>query len=67
MSVWLPKSAPAIKEKYTKTQLLSEIAENTGLSKRQVANVLDELTVLIERHIKKVVAVSLVCQACSKL
>lgn len=47
------KSAPAIKEKYTKTQLLAEIAENTGLSKRQVANVLDELTVLIERHLKK--------------
>jgi len=46
-------SASAIKDKYTKTQILMEIAENTELSKKQVGAVLDELTVLIERHIKK--------------
>ena len=47
------KKATAIQNKYTKTQILNEIAENTELSKKQVAAVLDELSVLIERHIKK--------------
>ena len=32
---------------------MAELAENTGLSKRDVAAVLDELGVLINRHIKK--------------
>ena len=45
--------AAAIKTKYTKSQIISEIAENAELSRRHVSNVLDELTVLIERHIKK--------------
>lgn len=45
--------ATAIKEKYTKTAILSEIAERTELSKGQVSAVLDELSVLIERHIEK--------------
>lgn len=43
----------AIKEKYTKSQILNEIAENTELSRKDVSNVLEELTDLIERHIKK--------------
>src|SRR5690606_24918158 len=43
----------AIQQKYTKTAILNEIAQNTDLSKRQVAAVLDELSVLIERHMKK--------------
>jgi nucleoid DNA-binding protein len=47
------RKTTAIKERYNKTQLLTEIAENTDLTKKQVASVLDELTVLIERHIKK--------------
>ncbi|HEB92956.1 MAG TPA: DNA-binding protein [Gammaproteobacteria bacterium] len=42
----------AIKTRYTKTQVLNELAENTDLSKKQVIAVLDELAVLIERHIK---------------
>ena len=45
--------AAAIKEKYTKSQILTEIAENTDLSRKDVSNVLDELIVLVERHIKK--------------
>ncbi len=45
--------APAIKDKYTKTQILTEIAENTGLNRKDVSNVLEELTELVERHIKK--------------
>jgi nucleoid DNA-binding protein len=48
-----PKKAPAIQKKYTKTEILKEIAQNTELSKKQVAAVIDELGVLIERHIKK--------------
>jgi len=47
------KKKPAIKEKYTKTAILSEIAENTELSRKQVASVFNELAELIERHVKK--------------
>ena len=43
----------AITEAYTKTQTLSEIAENTGLTKKDVGNVVDALSDVIERHIKK--------------
>ena len=43
----------AISERYNKTQILNEIAENTGLSKKEVSSVLDELSILMERHIKK--------------
>jgi len=46
-------TGPAIKDKYTKTQILMELAETTELSKKQVASVLDELAILIERHVKK--------------
>ncbi len=45
--------ASAISEAYTKTQTLAEIADKTGLAKREVASVLDELSTVIERHIKK--------------
>ena len=47
------KTSPAIQEKYTKTQILNGISENTGLTRKEVASVLDELDSLIERHIKK--------------
>ncbi|MCX4030221.1 HU family DNA-binding protein [Endozoicomonas sp. SM1973] len=47
------KKPTAIKERYTKTQILAELAENTGLTKKEVSMVLDELSDLIERHIKK--------------
>ena len=47
------KNTSAIQEKYTKTAILTTISENTGLSKKQVNLVLDELSSLIERHIKK--------------
>jgi nucleoid DNA-binding protein len=45
--------ATAISDPMNKTQILSEIADNTGLSKKEVGAVFDELTTLIERHIKK--------------
>lgn len=46
------KKLSAIKEPMTKTQILSTIAENVDLSKKQVSAVFDELASLIERHIK---------------
>jgi nucleoid DNA-binding protein len=45
--------ATAISDPYSKTQTLAEIASNTGLSKRDVASVVEELSSIIERHIKK--------------
>lgn len=47
------RKAPAISKKYTKTEILNEIAGNTDISKKDVAAVIEELSVLIERHIKK--------------
>jgi len=46
------KAAP-IKDRFNKTQLLGEIAECTGLSKKQVGSVLEELGTVVERHIRK--------------
>lgn len=43
----------AISERYTKTQIVNQIAENTDLNKKQVQSVLDELSDVIEGHIKK--------------
>jgi nucleoid DNA-binding protein len=47
------RKATAIKEKYSKTAILTEISEQTELSRGQVSAVLDGLSDLIERHIKK--------------
>ncbi|MGE9270521.1 MAG: HU family DNA-binding protein [Verrucomicrobiales bacterium] len=41
------------KERYTKTQILDQIAEDTELTRKQVAAVLDSLSGVIEGHIKK--------------
>ena len=49
----MAKGPTAVKKAMTKTQILAEIAEHTGLSKSDVSAVLDELGVVIERHIKK--------------
>ncbi len=46
------KKAPSIKEPLTKSQILTHISETTSLSKKQVALVLDELTVLIHASVK---------------
>lgn len=40
-------------EAMTKTQMITEIAESTELSRKQVQAVLDELNELLELHIKK--------------
>lgn len=48
-----PRKTTAVKEKMNKTAILSEIADSTGLSKKDVSAVLDELGVVMERHLKK--------------
>jgi nucleoid DNA-binding protein len=47
------KKMTAVTERYNKTQIVTEIAESTELSKAQVNAVLDNLGDIIERHIKK--------------
>ncbi|MGH1440248.1 MAG: HU family DNA-binding protein [Cellvibrionaceae bacterium] len=47
------KKIKAISERYSKTQMLTQIAENTELSRKQVQSVLNELTDIIEGHVKK--------------
>ena len=47
------KKATAVQEKMTKTAILNEIATNTGLSRKQVSDVMAELETVIERHVKK--------------
>ena len=49
-------AAPAVKSikaKYTKTQILNQIADDTELSRKQVASVFDSLETIINGHIKK--------------
>lgn len=43
----------AVKKPMTKSAIINELTQNTGLNKKQVSSVLDELAILIERHIKK--------------
>lgn len=47
------KKITAVRERYNKTQILNQIAENTQLSRKQVQSVLDELSDVIEGHVKK--------------
>ncbi len=42
----------AIADKQTKSQILAHIAENTGLTKKQVAAVLDSTAELAVRHLQ---------------
>ena len=43
----------AIKDPYTRTALLGHLSESTGLTKKQVAGVLEELKTVINSHVKK--------------
>ncbi len=47
------KSTTPVAEKFSKTQIIQEISDATALSKKQVGDVLEELSDLIERHINK--------------
>jgi nucleoid DNA-binding protein len=46
-------ASKAVSARFGKTQMLAEIADTTALSKKQVSQVLDELTSIIERHVSK--------------
>lgn len=47
------KKKTAVQKAMTKSQVFSEISEGTGLTKKQVSSVFEEMEDLIERHIKK--------------
>jgi nucleoid DNA-binding protein len=47
------KKATPVKEGMNRTALYNEIAASTGLTKKQVASVIESLGIVIERHIKK--------------
>ncbi len=47
------KVGPAISTKLTKSQIVASVAENTGLTKKQIGSVMEELDNLMERSIKK--------------
>ena len=47
------KKTTAVKDRWTKTQLVNEISESTGVARKDVNAVLDQLGTAIERHVKK--------------
>lgn len=49
----MAKAPAAVKERMTKTQILNTIAEETGLSRKEVGSVLDSLATVIGRHVSK--------------
>ena len=53
LSTSAARQLTAARAPMTKSAILDEIAGNTGLARKQVSSVLDELSVLIERHMKK--------------
>ncbi len=49
----MAKKSTPIKDRFSKTQILDQIAASTELSRKQVAAVLDGLADVIEGHVKK--------------
>ncbi len=47
------KAGAAIRNPYTKAQLMNAIAETTGIAKKDVVAVMAELSSIVERHVKK--------------
>ena len=47
------RKVTAVKTPMTKAVIMNEMVENTGLTKKQVSSVFDELAIIIERHVKK--------------
>lgn len=45
------KTTTPVKERYSKSQIVNDIAVGTGLGKKQVNDVLDHLVSVIERHV----------------
>ena len=52
-SVATAKKTTAVRERYSKTQIISELAANSDLTRKQVNTLLTELATLVERHVKK--------------
>ena len=48
-----PAKVKAISTKMTKTQIVGTIAENTGMTKKQVSDVMQQMDALVEGSIKK--------------
>ena len=48
-----PKKLPAIKEPMRKTEIFAKIAEDTELTRKQIAAVFESLGDLMHRHLKK--------------
>jgi nucleoid DNA-binding protein len=49
----MAKKQAAIKDRFSKTQIVDQIAEENELSRKQVAGVLESLAGVIEGHVKK--------------
>jgi len=49
----MAKKPSVVTEKQTKSQILSTLAEDTGLTKKEIAAVLDSLAGLAQAHLKK--------------
>ena len=47
------RKVTAVRKPMTKSAIMNEVSGNTGLTKKQVASVFEELGIIIERHIKK--------------
>ncbi len=47
------RRATAISERYNKIEIVNELALNSGLNRKQIDTVLDELCLLVRRHVKK--------------
>jgi nucleoid DNA-binding protein len=47
------RKVTAVSNRFSKTQIISELATNTQMTRKQVNSVLDELAALVERHVKK--------------
>ena len=47
------KVTSPIRESYTKAQLLAALVENTGVARKDVVAIVEELNSIIERHVKK--------------
>ena len=47
------RRSTTVRDAFTKSQTLSALADATGLTKKQVSGVLDELGGIISRHIRK--------------
>ncbi|MCH1487947.1 MAG: HU family DNA-binding protein [Pseudomonadales bacterium] len=47
------KKLTAVKARFSKTQILTELAESNDLTRKQVSSIIDDLSDIIERHVKK--------------